>query len=180
MSARTAVLGLGNVLMGDDAFGPYAVRLLLARYTFPEDVAVEDLGTPGLDLHPYLSGRDALVIVDTVRSDAPPGELRLYRRDDILRHDPGPRVNPHDPGLKEALLTLEFAGVGPTDVTLVGVVPAETGSKAGLSDPVRGALPAAESAVIAELARLGHRVEKRDVSDDPDIWWEKTPGRESP
>lgn len=69
---RVAVLGLGNVLMGDDALGPYAVRLLEARYELPGRVPVLDIGTPGLDLVPYFEGVDALVLVDTVRSEAPP------------------------------------------------------------------------------------------------------------
>jgi hypothetical protein len=45
---RVGVIGLGNVLMGDDAFGPWVVQTLLAEHDFPEGIAVEDLGTPGL------------------------------------------------------------------------------------------------------------------------------------
>ena len=60
MSRPTAVLGLGNVLMKDDALGPYVIRRLLASWRFPPDVAVEDLGTPGRDLQPYLADREAL------------------------------------------------------------------------------------------------------------------------
>ena len=48
------VLGLGNVLMSDDGFGPYVARVLEAFYEFPDDVEVIDVGTPGLDLTPYL------------------------------------------------------------------------------------------------------------------------------
>ena len=66
------MIGLGNVLMGDDAFGPWVVQTLLAEHDFPEGVAVEDLGTPGLDLTPYVTDLEALVLVDTVRADAPP------------------------------------------------------------------------------------------------------------
>ncbi len=109
---RVAVLGLGNVLLGDDALGPYAVRLFEARYELPERVPVLDLGTPGLGhLFPYFEETDALVLVDTVRSEAPPGTLRLYRRDEILKHPPQPRVSPHDPELKETLLSFFFTNL---------------------------------------------------------------------
>ena len=47
------VLGLGNVLMGDDALGPWVVHHLVSTYDFPPEVAVVDVGTPGLDLVPY-------------------------------------------------------------------------------------------------------------------------------
>ena len=105
-----AVLGLGNVLMGDDALGPYTVRVFEAQYEVPEGVEVRDLGTPGLDLTPHLADLTRLILVDTVRSDGDPGDLRLYRLEEVLQHAPGPRVSPHDPGVKEALLSLRFAG----------------------------------------------------------------------
>ena len=170
---RVAVLGLGNVLLGDDALGPYAVRLLEARYELPERVPVLDLGTPGLDLFPYFEEADALILVDTVRSAAPPGTLRLYRRDEILKHPPRPRVSPHDPGLKETLLSLEFAGRGPREVLLVGVVPERTGQGVGMSDPVRAALPAVHAEILRELERLGAPAIPRRAPRPPDIWWER-------
>ena len=46
----TYVLGLGNVLMGDDGFGPAVVQAFEAEYVVGPDVSVIDLGTPGLDL----------------------------------------------------------------------------------------------------------------------------------
>ena len=51
-----------------------------------------------------------MIIVDTVKSDLPPGTLRVYDKAGVLRHPPSVRVGPHDPGVKEALLMLEFAG----------------------------------------------------------------------
>jgi hydrogenase maturation protease len=168
----TAVLGLGNVLMGDDALGPTVIARLCAAYRLPPEVAVEDLGTPGLDLHPHLAGHAALIVVDTVRADAAPGTLRRYDKEDILRHAPGPRLSPHDPGLKDALLWLRFSGDEPEEVVLVGVVPASCEGAVGLSEPVTAALPEAEAAVIAELRRLGHVVARREPPDEPDLWWE--------
>src|SRR6266508_490834 len=67
------VLGIGNVLMGDDGFGPYVVEALGARYEFPDNVSVIDVGTPGLDLAPFLIGADAIIVIDTVRSDGEAG-----------------------------------------------------------------------------------------------------------
>jgi hydrogenase maturation protease len=168
----TAVLGLGNVLMGDDALGPAVIAHLRASHAFPAEVTVEDLGTPGLDLHPHLAGHHALVIVDTVRADDPPGTVKLYRKDDILRHPPGPRVSPHDPGLKDALLWLEFSGEVPQEVLLVGVVPARVDGETGLSPAVAGAVTVARDEILTELERLGHQVEPLDPPQAPDLWWE--------
>jgi hydrogenase maturation protease len=170
---RVAVYGLGNVLMGDDALGPYAVEVLRATHELPDEVTVADLGTPGLDLAPYLDGLDALVLLDTVSAAGAPGEVRAYRLPDIVRHAPGPRLSPHDPGVKEALLLAGLTGNGPAEVLLVGVVPASTATGVGLSPAVAEAIPAVVAAAVAELRRLGVPVAVRPRAEAPRIWWEE-------
>lgn len=172
---RVAVLGLGNVLMGDDAIGPYVMRVLQARYEFPPEVLVQDLGTPGWDLTPHIAGVDRLVFVDTVGSTSPPGTVKRYRRDEILRNPPPQRVSPHDPGLKETLLTLEFAGRAPREVLLVGVVPVDTEMRVGLREPVRAAVDTVVADVIAELEAAGLPAVPRPEPLEPDLWWERQP-----
>jgi len=171
--ANVAVLGLGNVLIGDDALGPTVIKVLEAEYEFPRGVSVQDLGTPGLDLTPYLAGVAAVIVVDTVRANGAPGEVRLYRRDEILKHPPQPRLSPHDPGLKEALLTVEFSGSGPSEMLLVGVIPGEVRTGVGLSAAVRAAVRPAVGEVVRELARLGVEPIARAVPGPPDLWWER-------
>jgi len=172
MTGGVAVLGLGNVLMEDDALGPHVIQVLQGAFTFPDDVAVQDLGTPGLDLAPYLMGQRAAIFVDTVHAQAPPGTVRLYRRDEILKVPPQPRVSPHDPALKETLLTLEFSGHAPGDVLLVGVVAASTESRVGLTPAVRAAIPAAVGEVLRELERLGAAATPRATPETVTPWWE--------
>jgi len=172
-TAPVGVFGIGNVLMGDDSLGPTVIAHLLAGYDFPSDVHVEDLGTPGSDLHPHLAHRRSLILVDVVKSEGEPGELRLYDKDDILRHTPAVRVSVHDPGVKEALLALEFAGGEPEEILLVGVIPGEVGHALGMTDPVRSAVARAESAVLEELTRLGFPAKPRESRGEPDLWWER-------
>lgn len=168
---RIGVFGLGNVLMGDDALGPTVIAHLLAAYDVPPAVHVEDLGTPGLDLHPHLAGREHIILVDVVKSDGAPGELRLYRRDEVLKHAPGVRVSPHDPGVKEALLALQFADEEP-QVLLVGVIPGEVAHAQGMTAAARAAVPVAVKAVLDELERLGCAATLRETRAVPDLWWE--------
>jgi len=167
------VLGLGSVLTGDDAFGPTVVKVLEARYDLDAGVSVEDIGTPGLNMIPYISGVDALIVVDTVRSEGKPGEIHLYRGPDLLKHPPGLRLGPHDPGLKEALMSAEFSGSGPKEVLLIGAIPDAVESGIGLSEKVAGAVPRAVEAVVAELARLGKAPVPRKTQAEPDLWWER-------
>jgi hydrogenase maturation protease len=165
------VLGLGNVLMGDDAAGPWVVEHLRAGWSFGPGVSVTDLGTPGLDLVPHLSGARVVVLVDTVKADAPPGTLRLYRRDEVLRHPPGPRTSPHDPAVKETLLYLELAGTGPEDLLLVGIVPGSVERGLGLTPAVAAAVPRAAAAVLEELRRLGATFAAREDAPPAAPWW---------
>jgi hydrogenase maturation protease len=176
---KVRVLGLGNVLMSDDGFGPFVVEHLLATCAFPDGVEVIDVGTPGLDLIPYVTGADALVIVDTVRSNGAPGELRQYRKAAILAHLPQPRLSPHDPGLKEALLSADFAGSGAREVLLVGAIPGDVGMGAALTPPLRKAVDEAARAVVVELARLGVPATPRPAPGDTRPWWTRHPADES-
>lgn len=170
------VLGLGNVLMSDDGFGPFVVRVLEASYECPPDVEFIDAGTPGLDLTPYLLGADAVIFVDTVSSHGVPGEIRVYDRDAILKVPPQARTGGHDPALKEALLTVAAAGGGPSHVTLVGAIPEWIATGVVLSPRLEAAVGPAVRAVVGALAALGARPEPRAHPAVPHIWWAACPG----
>ena len=157
----TYVVSLGNVLMSDDGFGPAVLRAFEAQYVVGPDVEVTDLGTPGLDLSPWLADADRVVMIDTVKAPLPPGSLRLYKKSDLMAAGPGIRVSPHDPGVKETLLALDFAGRAPRDIALVGVVPGVTTMGLELSAAVAAAVPGAVCAVVAALERFGVDVQKR-------------------
>jgi hydrogenase maturation protease len=169
---RVAIFGIGNVLAHDDAVGPSVARLLDAHWSFPGNVVVEDLGTPALELPTHLAGYDRVILVDAVKDDAPAGTIRIYRRDEILRHPPGLRLSPHDPALKETLMLLELTGEAPGDLLLVGVVAKLTEMGVGLSDEVRSALMPAAEAVVAQLAEMGFVATRRETPRLPDLWWQ--------
>lgn len=172
---RAAVIGIGNVLAGDDAVGPHVVRVLEARYEVPEGLQVIDAGTPGYDLTAFLVGLDLVVLVDAVRAKGSAGELRTYDKAALLERKPILAVSPHEPGVREALLNAEFMGVTPPVVRLVGVIPSATATGIGLSAEVRAAVPGAVELVVKELAALGLGLRPRSEPREADLWWEKRP-----
>jgi hydrogenase maturation protease len=174
--ARIAVIGIGNVLTGDDAVGPHVVRVLEATHAFPDGVEIVDAGTPGYDLTGFLVGMDAALLVDAVKARGEPGELRVYEKAELLSRRPVLATSPHEPGVREALLTAEFAGLAPAVVRLVGVIPEATETGIGLSPAVRAAVPAAVERLVSELAALGVAAQRREPPARPDLWWEKAPG----
>lgn len=76
---RTLILGCGNVLFGDDGFGPAVVEHLLAHYEIPDHVYVGDAGTGvrkllfTLCLSPIRP--EVIVIVDAMDKGKVPGEI---------------------------------------------------------------------------------------------------------
>ncbi len=172
--ARICVIGIGNVLEGDDAIGPTVVRVFEARYQVGDDVEVIDGGTPGLDLTAYMMGLEGLVVVDAIKTvTGTAGEVKVYDKKGILNRGPMVALSPHEPGLRESILHAEFQGVSPPAINLVGVVAGSIEFGCQLTPAVRGAVDAAVEAVRVALAGMGAAAVKRDPPLPPDLWWEK-------
>lgn len=163
--------GIGNVLLGDDGVGPYIARFLDAHYTFEPGVEIVDLGTPALDLIEQISGRDAVILVDSVSIDAEPGTIALYRKEEITRLTPQVRMDPHSPALVETLLAAEMFGKTPAEVLLIGIVPQSFEAGRALSDPVAEAVEETVEGILQELARLGVAYERKPQPDEISTWW---------
>ena len=170
-SAPIRILGIGNVLMGDDGLGPFAVEVLRSRYEFPDHVELEDGGTPGLDFLPYLSDARCVIVVDTVSSDAPAGTVKIYRDREIIGSAPPPRLSPHQPGLREALMATVLTDRTPEELVLVGVVPETVEQGTRLSAPVAAVVERVISTVLAELERLEAPAVPRPIPLEPATWW---------
>ena len=168
---RAIIAGIGNVLLGDDGVGPYVVQLLKSRFEFEEGVEVEDLGTPALDTIDYFAGKDVLIVVDSVDNGTEPGTVTLYRKDDLIRHAPTVRMDPHSPALSECLLMADLIGCCPREVLLVGVSGKDYGAGCSLSSTVRKAAEGAITTVLRELNRLDIDYVERNRHAATDIWW---------
>jgi hydrogenase maturation protease len=168
---KVLIGGIGNVLLGDDGVGPYVARLLAARYEFDEGVEVADLGTPALDLIDQISAKDAVILIDSIETDAAPGTVVLYRKADIVRHCPTVRMDPHSPALVDTILSADFFGIAPADVLLVGIQAASFEAGCSLSRSVAASLDKAVTEVLNELERLGAKHRSREDPADIDTWW---------
>jgi len=133
---KVAIIGIGNVLNGDDGIGPHVARLLAATYEFPEGVTCEDFGTPGYELTTFIMDRDAVVLVDAVKLSGAPGEVHVVDKDELLKRPMPGVVSAHEPGVREALLNAQFNEVLPKVFKLIGVIPEQTESNAPLSPVV--------------------------------------------
>jgi hydrogenase maturation protease len=152
-SDRVLVLGLGNILLGDEGLGVRAVEALAAGHSLPEAVEVLDGGTLGLDLLPRLAEVDALLIVDAVRCGRPSGSL-VRLEGEAIGASLAVKMSVHQVGLRELLAASTFQGTRPSHLVLWGMEPAVIDWGLDLSPPVAANLPLLVDSLAAELEGL--------------------------
>ncbi len=160
--SRVLVAGIGNVFLGDDAFGVEVAQALLRRPQ-PKGVEVVDFGIRGFDLaYAMLDDHEVVILVDAMPRGTPPGTLNCIEADvDDAGPDPG-----HDTGAfsghlmtPAAVFTLvRTLGGRPQRVLVVGCEPLTMGDEnegaMGLSEPVQAAVPEAVAMVEKLVAAL--------------------------
>jgi len=136
---RVLVAGVGNVLRGDDGFGP-AVTELLGH--LPEGVDVIETGIGGIALlQELMAGCDGLVLIDALDRGDEPGTVTVIEPE-IPEAVHVPDVHLADPN--RVLSMAKTMGVLPDRVVIVGCQPVGMDDLgAGLSPQVRSALPTA-------------------------------------
>jgi len=175
------ICGVGSVLMGDDAVGPYVAHWIEEHYEFPPprpagvQVLIEDLGTPGLDLIAHCSGIDVLILIDAVSGDQPPGTITVYDEREIRSMQPSLRLDAHAPCITESLAIAELAGQAPRYPYLLGVTAGPTELGEPLSDAVRRAVPQVAMLALQIAATHGAIFRRRMEPAGKAVWWERTP-----
>jgi hydrogenase maturation protease len=145
--AETVVLGLGNLLLGDEGVGVHAAQALLAGEPLPADVL--DVGTAILDALPALERARKIVVLDAVEAGGPPGSIYRFPIDQAL-----PRAalaGLHGFDLTRAL-ALAGAEEAPREVIVLGVEPSRIEWSLELSPAVAAAMPELLEAVRHEVA----------------------------
>lgn len=157
--ARILVAGIGNVFLGDDAFGVEVARRLAARPRRP-GVDVGDFGIRGLDLaYALQEGWDAVILVDAAPRGQPPGTLSVV--EPSVEADDGVALDAHGMDPVKVLRLARALGGLPPRVLLVacepsaGVAPSDADIAMELSEPVRAAVDAAVPLVEQLAETLG-------------------------
>lgn len=170
-SLQVSIIGIGNVLLGDDGFGPLAVEMFRCKYEYGPNVEVLDLGTPGLDLAPYLYGKDLVVLADAVHAEENPGTLCIYHEEDLLSSRAQLRLSAHDPGIWESLAHLRLAGHAPCELIIVGVVPESCDFGAGISASILTTSFLAVDTMAIMLLERCVDCRLRPIRVEPNLWW---------
>jgi hydrogenase maturation protease len=166
---RILIAGIGNIFLGDDAFGVEVARRLSAR-EWPQNVRVTDFGIRGYDLaYALLEGYDTTILVDACPRGEPAGTLYVIE----------PNLNDVDPNdsdsPKEQQVALEAHSMNPLSVLrlaasmggrlkrilLVGCEPATLGPEEG-----QMGLSATVEAVVDEAVKLVESLVNKILNGD--------------
>jgi hydrogenase maturation protease len=163
----TLVLGLGNILLGDEGVGARVAQQLQALYHFPEGTRIVEGGTLALDLLPDVEDTDRLVVIDAVDMGAAPGEVVRIVDEDVPAFL-SIKVSPHQMGLADILSVARLRGRAPEKLVLWGVQPAVIDTTLELSPVVAAQVRALVSGVLADLNQWGIEVTRRpDHEQEP-------------
>jgi hydrogenase maturation protease len=148
---KTLVLGLGNIIMGDEGVGVHVVRAL-EKHSLPANVETLDGGTGGFILLEPLQNAGHIILIDATDDGNPPGTVtRTVPR---FSADYPPTLTAHDIGVKD-LLDAFYMQSGEREVVLYAIT---IDPKQPISMDLSPALTkAAEEAVrrILEELKLG-------------------------
>jgi len=145
---KTLVLGLGNVLMGDEGIGVYAVRAV-EQHPLPAGVECLDGGTGGFTLLEPLEDADRIIIIDASDDGNPIGTVT--RTTPQFSRDYPPTLTAHDVGMKD-LLDMFYIQGGTHEIILYAItIDPKQPIRMSLSEGGEKAVAEAVDRILAEL-----------------------------
>ena len=148
---KIAIIGIGNLVMGDDGVGIHVVEAL-GREDLPPHVGVFDCATRAFDVLESIDGTEKAVIVDACKRNNAPGTIYRFRLDpagDVA--DESFNLSLHDINFTDALRAGREIYRLPHDIVIIGVEPGLLDWGTELSEGVKSALPRIIEAVRAEV-----------------------------
>ncbi len=155
---RVLIAGIGNIFLGDDAFGS-EVAQRMSRQELPEGVRVVDFGIRGWDLaYALLDEYEATILIDATPRGGRPGTLYLIEPElDEIDEIEQPVIETHNLTPLKVLQLVKLLGGRPRHLLVVGCEPAPLDSEdghMGLSEPVEWAVGSAINMINSLIANI--------------------------
>ena len=136
------VLGIGNLIAGDDGFGIHALRTLQERVGCGAGLGLiefVDGGVLGLDLLTVVEAAECLLVLDVVDAGLESGAIVELSVDRIAAPRSG-RLSVHQVAFNDLVALARLRCRLPRDFVLLGVQPASTATSDQLTPRVQAAL----------------------------------------
>lgn len=139
---KPIILGVGNLLMGDEGVGVAAIRYLEEK-GFAQYAELVDGGTSGFHLLGLFRNQQRLILIDAATDDKPIGTVSHIRP--RYACDFPPTLTAHDIGLKDLIESAALLGYWP-EIDLITIsINGLNSMSMELSPPVAAALPVIEA-----------------------------------
>jgi hydrogenase maturation protease len=184
---RMLIAGIGNIFLGDDAFGPEVARRLAAE-DLPGWVRVADYGISGMHLaYDLAEGYETAILIDAAPRGGEPGTVTVLSVEAEHRRDLAAAVGPlgasrlfdshgMQPDVVLGVLDM-LGGGGPARILVVGCEPATVDYAMELSGPVAGAVDEAVQVILGLVAEAGRA---RQSAGNPGAAGSETPEAQVP
>ncbi len=163
---KILILGIGNILFGDEGVGPHLANLIERKYQFASDehsVEVVDGGTLAHRLIPIITEYDRVILIDCVKvDDGEIGDVYSFEFSDMPEYITW-NGSAHEVEMLQTLQMIEMIGDLPP-VKIVGVVPYVIGENStfSMTDEVLAASLTMERTIIKYLEFLGIDIKTRN------------------
>ncbi|NPA48724.1 MAG: hydrogenase maturation protease [Thermodesulfobacteria bacterium] len=155
------IVGLGNLLLGDEGFGVHLIRSLERQFVFPPQVELIDGGCLGLKLLDLLREKEGLLLIDVFLADAPPGTWRTFSWEELKDFGPAQFASAHQTGVREALFLAELEGLKPKFFRAYGIVPERLAPGTELSPVLASQMGPLIASLVEDLTSLRFEIRRR-------------------
>jgi hydrogenase maturation protease len=157
MNGKVLVAGIGNIFLGDDAFGVVVVQHLAAR-PLPEGVKVVDFGIRSYDLaYALMNDWDLVILVDALPGEGKPGTLYIMEPELLSQGETPASLDAHTMDPIAVLHMVSALGGKVGRMLVVGCEPAsvepDESGEMSLTAPVKAAVDEAARMVEELIVR---------------------------
>ncbi len=148
---KILILGIGNVLMGDEGVGVHAIKEL-EKETFPPNVTLLDGGTGGFHLLEYLQEYPRIIMIDATMDGKPAGTISLI--EPKFATDFPKSLSAHDIGLRDLIESTAVLGELPKMYLITVTIDSIQSMQMELSSEIEKQIPAVVEKVKEVLETL--------------------------
>lgn len=146
---RVAIIGVGNILMGDEGFGVKVVQYLKDRGV-SDNISLIDAGTWFFNIASSLTDFDEVFVVDIAKGGKDPGTIyRFFEKD--IKSKSGDSISLHDFGVIESLNLERLVRKMPDNIIFYGIEPEKIQLSMDLSETLKPLVKKVAEEIIKEI-----------------------------
>ena len=149
------VLGIGNILRGDDGIGPAIIRHLENKFS-PEILQLYDAGSDAFTVLDHLMQPEPVMVIDCAKMGTTPGTIQVVSVGDSDYIDKNLGISLHGYSLSEVWQMARLMGET-ADLSIIGIEPKQIAFNSDISEEVKKSIPAVVKIVVEEAKKYAKK-----------------------